>query len=541
MMSYIRSVVWLCLFFIPACLYGQVPVVTLGPAVDEPLDGWDKLMQLKNGHTFWLHFSKKEGLRVAVYNYKRELVTTDSVACSLWDATDLESTEIDGIYEINGQPVIFLQQLVKYVPVFYRLILDPQTGKLLREDKLGELGTVQHRSVYVQENVASHDCYVEKDPNSDYYAVAFFNGAEIQRNDSARQRIRVMHFSPSHELINTGMYYLPDSSYSYFSYIHLTVQGKNKVYLSTVGFNTKRKGNEPWSKVIFSMLSPDSTTFAHHVLAYTGNYGDVSGYQAYLPARDEIKLVLYAPGQRSDGGSGIFLNTMMASGKLRKHHELFFPELSKNVRANLAYKDDYKGVPQRLTFRPDGSFTIQLEALTRYKQGNNQINKLHTNMGDIGVATLDTSGREDETVAVAKYQSITGVCEPFSLYRRTKSEWVFRNKIAALNTNTYLSYDYVQAPNATFVLFNDYLQYLDGNQDKGKKPLKYISDANFVCYRFYNNKSDRLFLFGAPEVTKGYYCMMGASDYDASQRVYATVMISRKGTEKKACVAWIQF
>ncbi|MGN7823872.1 hypothetical protein ACTJJB_27360 [Chitinophaga sp. 22536] len=542
MMSYIRSVVWLCLFLIPAGLYAQVPVVTLGPAMEEPLDGWDKLMQLKNGHTFWLHFSKKEGMRVTVYNAKHEQIAADSVGGSLWNAADLESTEIDGIYEINGQPVIFLQQLVKYVPVFFRLVLDPQNGKLLREDKLGELSTVQHRSVYVQENLASHDCYVEKDPDSDYYAVAFFNGAEIQRNDSIRERIRVTHFSPSHELLNTGLYYLPDTTYSYFSYISLSVHGKDKVYMSTVGFNAKRKGNEPWSKVIFSALSPDSATFAHHVLDYTANFGDVSGYQQYLPARDEVKLLLYAPGQRSDGSSGIFLNTLLSSGKLRKHQQLSFPELGKNVQLNLGYKEDYKGAPQRMFWQPDGSGTLLLETLTRYKQGNTQINKLHTNMGDIGVALLDSTGRENETLAVSKYQSITGVCEPFSLHRRMKSEWVFRNKIAALNTNTYLSYDYVNIPNATFVLFNDYLQYLDsGGQDKVKKPLKYTTDANFVCYRFYNGKMERLFLFGTPEVTKGYYCMMGASSYDQAQRVYATVMISRKGTEKQACVAWIQF
>ncbi|WP_212004330.1 hypothetical protein [Chitinophaga sp. HK235] len=542
-MNYIRSVVLFFFFFCPAACLAQVPIVTLGPAVEEPLDGWDKLMQLKNGNTCWLHFSKKEGLRVSVYDPKRELIATDSVVSSLWNSTDIESTEIDGIYEINGQPVVFLQQLVKYIPVFFRLVLDPQSGKLIREDRLGELPSVQHRSVYVQENLATHDCYVEKDPNSDYYAVAFFNGTEIQRNDSVRERIRVLHFSPSHELIHTGFYYLSDSSYSYFSYIHMSVQGKEKVYMGTVGFNTKRKGSEPWSKVIFSALSPDSATFAHRELDYTANYGDVSGYLQYVPLRDEVRMLLNVPGQRSDGSSGIFMNTLLASGKLRKHIQLSFPELSRNAQINLGYKDEpYKGAPQRVLMEPDGKCTLLMETLTRFKQGNNQINKLHTNMGDVGIALLDTAGREDETLAVTKYQSITGVCEPFYQHRRAKSEWVFRNKIAALNTNTYLSYDYVRIPNASFVLFNDYLQYLDtGGQDKVKKPLKYINDANFVCYRFYNGKMERLFLFGNPEVTKGYYCMMGAADYDSAKRIYATVMISRKGTEKKACVAWVQF
>lgn len=141
-----------------------------------------------------------------------------------------------------------------------------------------------------------------------------------------------------------------------------------------------------------------------------------------------------------------------------------------------------------------------------------------------------------------QYQVITGLCEPFFQHRRFKSEWVFRNKIAALNTNTYLSYDYVAIPNATFVLFNDYLQYLDsGGSDKVKKPLKYATDANFVCYRFYNNKMERFYIFGMPEVTKGYACLLGASDYNEQKRIYATVVITRKGDERKASLAWIQF
>lgn len=239
----------------------------------------------------------------------------------------------------------------------------------------------------------------------------------------------------------------------------------------------------------------------------------------------------------------MMMNTFQAyTGKLRKHVQLSFPELSRNVQQNLGYKEDYKGTPQRLYLNEDGSSTLLMESFSFFKQGNSQLNKLHTNLGDVGITLLDTSGRENATLAVSKYQVITGVCEPFQLQRRSKSEWVFRNKIAALNTNTWLSYDYIPVPGVSFVLFNDYLQYLDtGGQDKVRKPLKFATDANFVCYRFYNGKMERLFLFGMPEVTKGYACMMGAADYNAQTRVYATVLISRKGLEKKANIAWIRF
>ncbi|MEV4884966.1 hypothetical protein MRBLMN1_003499 [Chitinophaga ginsengisegetis] len=540
-MNYLRWPVLLGALLISSFAIAQVPVVTLGPDFAEPGDGWDKLMQLKNGNTVYLHFSKKDGLLVNIYDTVRALKATDTVHAQQWNATDLESTEIDGIFEINGQPVLFLQQLVKYNPVMFRLILDGETGKLLREDKLGELPTIQHRSVFIDDNLASHDMYVEKDANSDYYAVAMFSGAPIQKNDSVHERIRVLHFSPAHEIINSGLFYLPDSSYSYFSYINMAVKGKEKVYLGTVGFNAKRKDGDAGAKVLFSMLSPDSATFAHEVLDYTAGFGNVGG-EVQVTA-SQVRMLLYVSSKQKEGYTGIMMNTFREStGKLKKHVQLSFPELSRNVQQNLNYKEEYKGTPQRLHLNEDGSSTLLMESLSFFKQGNSQLNKLHTNLGDIGITLLDTAGRENSTLAVSKYQVITGVCEPFQLQRRSKSEWVFRNKIAALNTNTWLSYDYIPVPDVSFVLFNDYLQYLDtGGQDKVHKPLKYATDANFVCYRFYKGKMDRLFLFGTPEVTKGYACMMGAADYNAQTRMYATVLVSRKGLEKKANIAWIKF
>ncbi|RFS19100.1 hypothetical protein DVR12_25165 [Chitinophaga silvatica] len=521
----------------------QVPVVTLGPEFTVPEDGWDKLLQLKNGNTCYLNFNKKNGLTVTVYNSKREIVANDTINTQIWKATDLESTEVDGIFEINGQPVLFLQQLVKNSPILIRLVLDANTGKLLQEDKLGELPTVLHKSVMVSENLASHDFYVEKDPKSDYYAIAAFNGSPIQKTDSLHERISITHYSPSHKEINKGWFYLQDTSYNYFSYINMAVAGKEKVYLATVGFNTKKETAVGEPKVFFSALSPDSATFAHQIIPATTGASNVSGDIQLAEQIGQIRMLLHLPAQQNGNNAGTRVYEFStATGKLVKHVPVALSELDRNAAEHLNYQEPFKGTPQRWQLNPDGTSTLMLEKLTFFTQGNSQLSKFHTNLGDVGIALLDTSSRESNTLAVSKYQVINGVCEPFQLQRRSKSEWIFRNKIAALNTSTYMSYDFIQIPNASFVLFNDYLQYLDtGGQDRVRKPLKYAIDANFVCYRFYNGKIDKLMLFGNPETTKGYGCMMGAADYNADKKIYATLLISRKGQERKANIAWIQF
>ncbi|RAJ79253.1 hypothetical protein CLV59_106314 [Chitinophaga dinghuensis] len=540
-MKYISSLLALILCYTLA-VNGQNPTVALSNEFEQPGDGWDKLLQLKNGNTCYLHFSRTTGLEVRMYDRKRVQTSMDTVHSQLWNSSDLENTEIDAIYQINGQPVIFLQQLVKDIPEVFRLVLDENTGKLLKEDKLGELPSVRNRTMFAQNNEASHDCYVEKDQRSDYYAVALFSGTEIQPGENEQRRIFVYHFSPEHQLINTGYFYMQDATFSYFSYIHMAVDGERKVYMATTGFNGKRKSGNAQSKVVFSMLCRDSTAFAHNVIPYSFNYNQVSGLVKVVPAFKEIRLLLHVPSERGSSNSGTLMNIFTEDGKLRKHPVLSYPELSRNVEMNLNYKDNYNGIPQNWIMNNDGSSTLMLENLSYFKQGNNQIMNLHTNMGDAGVAELDTLGKEDATWSLGKYQVITGTCQPFFQHRRSKSEWSFRNKIAALNLSTYVSYDFVNFPDLTFVLFNDYLQYLDtGGGDKTKKPLKFADDANFVCYRYYNKKIERMYLFGQPEVSKRYACMLGASDYNERSRVYATVMLSRIGTNKKAAIAWIQF
>lgn len=542
-MRFIRMIGLLCLLAGGKTLSAQPPQAQLGPAFPVPSDGWDKLLQLQNGNTLYLHFGKKGGVITTMYNKEREITAQDTLREGQCQPGNLETAELDGIYEINGQPVVFLQQLINEQPVLFRLLLDAQTGKLLQEDQLAMLPTIRHKSVFVQNNLASHDCYVEKDPASGYYAVATFTGSPVRPEDTtARERIHVMHFSPRHELLRQAYYYLPDTAFTYFSYIAMTVQGADKLYLATVGFNQRRKGEEPVSKVIFSALGADSATFAHRFMPYSSNFGEVSGNIQYVPALQRLQFLLYATGSKSISTPAAYLNFMQPDSATLDHYRLLsWPKLNAYTQQNMGYKTDFTGTPQQLHLQRDGSNTLLLENLSHFAQGNSEISRLHTNMGDIGMVKMDTSGTENTALALPKWQVITGRCEPFYQHRRTKGEWVFRNKIAALNTNTFLSYDFVDAPHGLFFFFNDYLQYLEGGGEQRRKPLKFMTDANFVCYRYAYDKWERTFPFGIPAADKNYYCMLGAGTYDTEKRIYATVMISGKEGVKQAQVAWITF
>jgi len=538
MIMTIRSITLfiLCSIAIPVTVSAQTPKVALSAAFPEPsADGYDKLVLLPNGNTCYLHFDKSDGIQSALYNANRELVVTDKITGKGWDTRDMNNTEIDGVYEINGQVVIFLQQLIKYKPVLFRIVIDGATGHWVQEDKIGELPTVLHRDAVALDNMASHDFYVTKDPYSSYYAVAFFAGGELQRKEDPRERVKVLHFAPDHQLLNQALYAAPDSTaYPYFAYLDMAVQGKNSVSLSTVAFNTKRPEGRPQTQVWVSVLKAGQTEFAHQAIDYTANFGQVQGDLQYVPATQKLQLLLLAAPDAKADQRKYFINYLdAATGALQSQHALALDKIAPG---------NYNGQPQSITVHADGSATLQLEQMQQFSQGKNVYNMMHTNMNDIGICSISAAGKEDSGYVVPKMQMANGAFDPLYVQRRNRGSWVFRNRMPALNTAPYLSFDYIHTAHGDYTLFNDYIQSLDrGGVFEDRKPLRYLTEANIVCYYHSGAQTERMFLFGKPETDKAYYCMLGAADRKPAENKYVTILISRTASERKAQIAWINF
>jgi len=521
-------------------LSAQVPQVQLSNNFPEPGDGFDKILLLDNNYTAYLHVDRKAGIIVNMYDARRQPAATDTVTGQLFDVNSLNDTEIDGIYEINGQVVLFLQQLVKMKPRLYRLILDGKTGHLVQEDQLGELPTIQHRDVVVQDNYASHDFYVAKDPRSGYYAVAAFTGGELDRKETPGERIQVYQYSPDHREIGHSTSYLPAADYPYHGYLDMTVH-KDQVYLVTAPLRIRKNTKDTSSMVAVSAIH--GTEVKHQLLPFTANMQDIHANLQYIPASQKLMLLLTNATGRGTKTPGVDMQLIyIDAGTLAayRHQPVAMDKITSYAQEKLKYTGAYSGVPQRMLTTDDGTTTLLLENISLFNSGGtNAWNNVHTNMNDIGIATLDSNGTVQSGIAQIKMQIANGLYDPLFLYRRKKGQWIFRNRIQALNTTPYLSFEYLPTAKGNYLLFNDYLAYLDpGGVYTDKKPLRYLTEANAVCY---NAAGERLFLFGTPETYKGYYCMLGASDYRQEKSQYATILITRKGETRQANIAWVQF
>lgn len=520
-----------CLLILTLSSWAQSPAVQLSSAFPVPADGWDKLLQLKNGNTCYFHFSKKEGIYVTVYNTEGQALHRDTITGRQWDARNMNDAEIDGIFEISGQPVIFLQQLIKGQPALFRIILDAQTGALLREDLLGTLTPVPGREVSAAGYIASHDCYVEKDTYSDHYAVALY-GADV----------RLQHYAPDHTLAGTTTWTIPDSSYRYTSFLGMTVQGNERISILNGIFNTSRKSADT-PPVVYLTTWQGNTEMIQTRLDHTAGLTEVHTSMQYHPEWPELEMLLVSaiPG-RADSVQLQMQYLDRVTGKLLRQQLLRQQQLSDYAQRQLAYTGAYNALPQQLSLQRDGKATLLLEPMQQFLQGKNAYSRMHTSLGDAGIWRITPRGETDSIRLIPKMQVANGGFSPLYIQRRNKGEWIFRNRIAAVHNTAYMSFEHIPVPGADYVLYNDYLQQLDrGGTDDARKPLRYITDANLVCYRYTSGNSERLFLFGTPEYGKGYYCILGAAHYNADRQVYATIMISRQGTTQQAQLAWIRF
>lgn len=171
---------------------------------------------------------------------------------------------------------------------------------------------------------------------------------------------------------------------------------------------------------------------------------------------------------------------------------------------------------------------------------SNHMTHTYTYLGPVGVSELSDTGAEVHGYAISKKQKADDVFPHLYISQRSKGIFTPARKS---NTDAFLSFDYINAPNGNYIVFND----LPGNADKDEtddnvKTVKSVSATNTMCYKLNEPKLDRFFLFGEPDGKRSStFCYIESSDYNKDINTYATIIVERDGRSKAAKIAWIKF
>lgn len=529
-----KRILLFTLLLLPAMMhsYAQKPVIEKSESFDEPTFGWNKVLQLKNGNTFYFHIKRKEGIEVTVYDKSRKAISNVLVESEYLEPKRMNQIGISGLYEIAGEPVLFYIQMEGRSPILYRMRFDPFKGNVIKEEAIGELPRVKAG------NGEGNYIYVEKDPQTDCYAAIFFNGTAKDKDD----RIKVVHYNGNHKVINIGYYESPEDDYRLLRYIGAVVDGDKRVFISVYG-SVNFKGKD--AHVYISRLNSTDSTFTSKTLNFTEDFRDTKSQMYYNHSSNSIQLLSVSQARAGMGGT-TFMSFLSYIDPETLGLKSVKPVQNRKVNeyavGTLGFKRGFSGLPQRMIVNKDNSVTVLSEEITHVVTVQNNVYYYTSTLGSIGLTEMDADGNEKEGYMMAKIQQYGGLVENLYIANRAKGIWTFAGGTG--NYNDYMSFDYVNTGSGRYILFNDNPRNFDRDEDERRRNAAVrVDKLHTICYSVSGGAVNKSFLFGDPETTNmASRVLTSTADYDVSTGTYAAVVMENpdKG-ESVARVVWVKF
>lgn len=506
-------------------------------AFEEP-EGWVKLLQLKNGNTFFIEYTKKEGINTRIFDGNRKKTAEGKLALTLIE-DKLGMYNISGIFEIAGDVALFYQTSEKYTPIMIRIIIDGKTGKVKAEEKIAELQklTMKDGYAYAFGGVDMPDIFVSKDPDSDYYAVVRYNTFAPETKD----RIEVLHYNPQHKIINKANYTAPNNKYKYTKYLSAYVHKDDYVVIGTYAYNTDKTGGDEASFYV-SQLAKGKTNFTQKELAYHDFWKGARCNFTYNSIKNSINMVINTDVdvKGSDVKYDIvYQNINPTTLQLDKPYKVDFTTVNDYFKNIMLRKNNYAGLIHGASVDKDGNFIILYQETT-LKYGNGQ-GIAGTFLGDVALVTMSPEGKVVNTAVF-----------PVNIYASGKHAFFNCNAIknglkselnnwqdGGLANQQYFALDLVTTDNAEYVFFNNMPINMTLDISKEPKLVKAISTATAVKYTLKKGDVKKEYLFGEPKDKKdNEFCNFGCSDYNKETKTYATLVTDPK--TKKTSVLWLK-
>lgn len=550
MQKFSRALFALLLVLFNTTGYAQ-PHIEKSEAFDEPDDGYNKVLLMKNGTTFYFHFAKKQGIEINVYDKSRKLTATQEISSEMWDTRRMRKIMVVGLYEIRNEAVLFVVETEGRTPTLYRMRFNGTTGALVKEDELGSSAkskAIVMMSAHTATNSNPNTIFVEKDPESDCYAAIFFNGFSKDPDE----KIRVIHYDGSHNKINAVTYDSPDDNFKYLRYIGAVVDGDKRLFLASYGASNSRGGD---GRVFVSSLKAGDKAFVNKALSFTEDFKDTKSIMLYNHGTNSIQLLTmsFVRGGVTFFGGGTKAKYMSFMSyidpetlDLKSVKSIAGEKINEYAHTALNTDLNYTGLPQNMIINKDNSTTILSEELKQeivtYYTSTGAVSHTteSTYMGGIGVNELTAEGNEKSGYWIRKMQKAGGLYDPLYISDRTKGRWTFVNGNA--EHNSYLSYDYINTDKNRYIIFNDDDRNFDQEEeDKKRKVVVKIGKLNTICYSLNSATVNKFFLFGEPGDKQSSSLHIDASDYDKNTNTYSTIMVERDGRDRSARLVWVKF
>lgn len=520
-----------CLLLIQATSYAQFKVVAESPAFDEPEGGYAQILQMKNGNTLFFRSGPKDSYDLQFYDVKHQLKLTQNIIPNL---EKRKSGGIESVFENNGDITVLLNELGDKTPMLYRLVIDGNTGKVKKDEKIAELKRVTRGQQYamVFGGVPEPEFMVRKDPNSDNYAIAMFNSFESDRN----KRIEVVHYGADHAALSRAYYSSPEEKYKYLEFIDMSVLGSEKVCILAYAYNTRASGGKE-SELVLASLDKGASAVTLDELKFSKGIKIAHGLTRFNPVSKKLLLLAAMDPEKKATHSALLVTVDPVTRKIEKTSPVFPKEANKKNIELFGSKRTLTGTPTGLFINNDGSFTIVYEEIEEIVGTTSSGAMYHsgTELGNVAVSTFDVNGKQ-----------ITSYLTPKSHFLFNERKYAFYSAYhpgdVLYGGNQFKSFAYLNGKDKMYVLFNDVEENIE-RMLKGKlTTIRGVTECEAYYYTLSGDNvlPARDLVFGKPEKKRDHnLAVFTVSDYDPVQDLFITLKLEVSGNDKRMKLVWM--
>ncbi len=529
-------------FFCTIALFSNSQVVEKSIAFNEP-SGWCKLVLLKNANTFYAEFTKKEGIKICLYDQLRNKVHNQKLPLKLI-SDKLGNYSIEGIYEIKGDIVIFYQKINASTLSLIRIRIDGFTGELKSEEKVAEVPRLRNNDVRVMiGNMEVPRIKVSKDPESDYYAVIKFNTLAREFKD----RIEVIHYNPEHTVINKSNYNCTNNKYKYTKYLNAYVNKDEYVVIGTYDYNNIETKLDD-AHFYVSQLSKNKSNFVQRKIHSEGFYKDARCQFTYNKVKKLIHMIIITQaeyGKDEVRYNTIFQNIDPFNLELALPYSPDFRIIDDQYKYKMKRGEEFKGMVQGTSIDMNGNLILLFQRTTpkygestKAKFKNNGL--VGTTLGDAALLIVTPEG---ETINYALFSANTYISGDHKEFNCNKIRSGYRSSDSfddkGLSNEQHFSIDLVTTENSCYVMFNNTRENTEAPDTVEAKLVKFIASAIPVKYTLLENSIKKEYLFNtSSNQENNFYCNFASSDYDPVTKYYATILT--KPSFKTSAILWFK-
>ncbi|MBL7692419.1 MAG: hypothetical protein JNM41_12565 [Flavipsychrobacter sp.] len=510
-------------------------------------NGINKVLCMKNGHTLLFHFEINKPLTVIVYDSSHNRVANRTVASDLLDAILLPTSSFKGLYEVNGEAVLFMEQQRMGRHTLIRLRFNARTGQLVAEDRVGRShGIAKPMRFFVLKNRAEEG-----------YAVLFaedvpqFRKCSIQlvyynkRHDEYKR----MELDPGRKnydfLTVTGAEALPQGICVSLGLSVMLVNGTGSLTESAARYNhylqvfyIPNGGAKPIIRKadLSTEIYPYYTTCSYNPFAGSINVLLLSYREAFYRYGVEMRPTAFVSN----------LLFRLDEHDLTGNYSWFRNELANSL---LIEKTDtassFAGLPLCMFTNSNGLSTVVSESYERYMSAENYTRSraFETYLGSICITQVDDTGKEIWGTVLPRsqyYRSYRHYYRPTYLAKRWQDHAMFNDLPPQITERQFLSAAVYARGDNHYIIYNDCGKNIRNTITSPGDTL-YASELANACYYRMDRKRQitKEYLLGEPLDKEYKSCYVEGGDFDEQRGVYASLIRYKRGSYISLRMAWV--